>query len=287
MHIEHLAHCRASLGGFLSGSVVKNPPTIRRHTSRWFEHWVGKIPWRRAWQCTPVFLPGESHRGAWRAMVHGVTKNQMWLKWQSRHACTGHPGGSVVKNPPASAGDTGLIHGLGIALEKGMATHFSILAWRIPWTEEPERLWSMGSQRVRHNWSNLASRHVCVYHNIYDGIILYISQYIQWNNVQSAAQSFWPMDQICTSYISCTGRWVCCHCATKEAPRGTICCCYSVAKLHLSLCNPMDCKMPGLPVPESPRIYLSPCPVSHDAIQPSHPLPPSSPFAFNLILSHK
>ena len=35
-------------------------------------------------------------------------------------------------------------------LEKGMATHSSILAWRIPWTEEPARLQSMGSQRVRH-----------------------------------------------------------------------------------------------------------------------------------------
>ena len=36
-------------------------------------------------------------------------------------------------------------------LEKGMATHSSILAWRIPWTEEPGRLQSMGSQRVRHD----------------------------------------------------------------------------------------------------------------------------------------
>ena len=34
-------------------------------------------------------------------------------------------------------------------LEKGMATHSSILAWRIPWTEEPGVLWSMGLQRVR------------------------------------------------------------------------------------------------------------------------------------------
>ena len=36
-------------------------------------------------------------------------------------------------------------------LEKEMATHSSILAWKIPWTEEPGRLQSMGSQRVRHN----------------------------------------------------------------------------------------------------------------------------------------
>ena len=37
------------------------------------------------------------------------------------------------------------------SLEKEMATHSSILAWRIPWTEEPGELWSMGSQRVRHD----------------------------------------------------------------------------------------------------------------------------------------
>ena len=39
-------------------------------------------------------------------------------------------------------------------LEKGMATHSSILAWRIPWTEEPGGLQSMGSQGVRHDWVN-------------------------------------------------------------------------------------------------------------------------------------
>ena len=46
----------------------------------------------------------------------------------------------VVKNPPASAGDVrdvGLIPGSGRSLEEGMATHSSVLAWRIPWTEEP------------------------------------------------------------------------------------------------------------------------------------------------------
>ena len=54
------------------------------------------------------------------------------------------PAGSVVKNLPASAGDGGLIPGSGRSLEKEMATHSSILAWRIPWTEEPGVLLSMG-----------------------------------------------------------------------------------------------------------------------------------------------
>ena len=60
----------------------------------------------------------------------------------------------AVKNLPANAGDTG--YGvLSLSgeepLEEGMATHFSILAWRIPWTEEPGRLQSIGLQSVRHD----------------------------------------------------------------------------------------------------------------------------------------
>ena len=41
-------------------------------------------------------------------------------------------------------------------LDEGMATHTSIIAWRMPWTEEPGRLQSLGSQRVGHDWSDLA-----------------------------------------------------------------------------------------------------------------------------------
>ena len=60
----------------------------------------------------------------------------------------------VVKNLPANAGDlrdVGSIPDLEDPLDEGMATHFSILIWRMPWTEEPGRLQSMGLQRVRHN----------------------------------------------------------------------------------------------------------------------------------------
>ena len=45
-----------------------------------FNPWVRKIPWRRKWQPTPVFLPGESHRKAWWATVHRVAKSLTWLK---------------------------------------------------------------------------------------------------------------------------------------------------------------------------------------------------------------
>ena len=63
------------------------------------------------------------------------------------------PGGSEVKESTFSAGDLGSIPELGRSLEKEVASHSSILAWRIPWWEEPGRLQPMGSQRVRHNWA--------------------------------------------------------------------------------------------------------------------------------------
>ena len=47
-------------------------------------------------------------------------------------------------------------------LDKGMVTHFSILAWRVPWTEEPGGLQSRGSQRVGHDSIELARRHACI-----------------------------------------------------------------------------------------------------------------------------
>ena len=60
----------------------------------------------------------------------------------------------VVKNLPVNAGDARhAVPSLGWEdpLEEGMATHSSILAWNIPWTEKPGRLQSMGSQRFRHD----------------------------------------------------------------------------------------------------------------------------------------
>ena len=56
------------------------------------------------------------------------------------------------------------------ALEKELATHSNVLAWRIPWTEEPGRLLSTGSHRVGHNWSNLAAAvatAACFYHQLF------------------------------------------------------------------------------------------------------------------------
>ena len=63
---------------------------------------------------------------------------------------SGLPGSSVGKESAGSSGDLGWSLHREDPLEKEMANHSSILAWRIPWTEEPGRLQSMGSQRVRH-----------------------------------------------------------------------------------------------------------------------------------------
>ena len=63
----------------------------------------------------------------------------------------GFPGGIAVKNMPANVPDMGSIPGSGRSLEEEMATHCIILAWRIPWTEDPGGLQSMGSQRAGHD----------------------------------------------------------------------------------------------------------------------------------------
>ena len=65
-------------GDFPDGASGKEPTCqYRRHKTYGFNPWIRKIPWRRKWQPTPVFLPGEFHdRGARWATVHGVTKSQ-------------------------------------------------------------------------------------------------------------------------------------------------------------------------------------------------------------------
>ena len=72
------------------------------------------------------------------------------------------PGDSVVKNLPAMQElQETWVRSLGQEdpLEEVLATYFSILAWRVPRTEEPDGLQSIGLQRVRHNCSNLAFMH--------------------------------------------------------------------------------------------------------------------------------
>ena len=79
-------------------------------------------------------------------------KKLPFIKWWP-YTLSGFPGGTDSKESACNAGDPGLIPGLEDPVEKGMATHSSILAWRIPWTEETGGLQSMGSHRIRHDWA--------------------------------------------------------------------------------------------------------------------------------------
>ena len=86
------------------------------------------------------------------------------VKWQSQdlnsNSKMGSPGGANGKETPLLMQETHetRVSSLGREdpLEKEMATHSSILAWKIPWTEEPGGLQSTGSQRAGHDWSDLA-----------------------------------------------------------------------------------------------------------------------------------
>ena len=69
-----------------------------------------------------------------------MSKNECLLCFMPLLPFQGFSGGSDGKESTCNAGDQGLIPGWGRPLEKEMATHSSILAWRIPWTEEPGRL---------------------------------------------------------------------------------------------------------------------------------------------------
>ena len=98
--------------------------------------WGMPILQRRQWQPTPVLLPGKSH--GWRSLVG-----------YSPQGCE-------------ESDTTEWLHFYFHALEKEMATHSSVLAWRIPRMAEPGGLPSMGLHRVRHNWSDLAAA-ACLY----------------------------------------------------------------------------------------------------------------------------
>ena len=83
----------------------------------------------------------------------------------------------VVKNLPANAGDIrdlGFIPGLGRSLEEGMATHSRILAWRIPWTEDPGGLQSIVLHTVGHDWARKHT-HTCTHTYM---AVLYTNNYI-------------------------------------------------------------------------------------------------------------
>ena len=131
--------------------------------------WLFATPWTAAYWAPPSMgfsrqeywsglpLPSPQlhicERKDWTFSINIITWVFLW-PWASQVAL-------VVKNLPASSRDikdTSLIPESGVLQE--MATHFSILVHRIPWIEEPGGPQSVGSQRVRHNWIDLACMHL-------------------------------------------------------------------------------------------------------------------------------
>ena len=100
---------------------------------------------RRSMQDTDSFLG-----------LRSICFSVRWQIWLQSHPSLGFPGGSVVMNLPAIQETQVWSPSCKDRPEKGMATYFSILAWRIPWTEEPGRLQSLGSQKCQ---TQLVAKH--------------------------------------------------------------------------------------------------------------------------------
>ena len=144
--------------------------------------WVIRVLYRRRqWHPTPVLLPGKSH--GWRSLIgyswwgREESDTTERLHFYFSLSCIGEGDGnplqcSCLENPMDGGAWWAAVHGVVKsqtwlsdftftfhfhALEKEMATHSTVLAWRIPGTEEPSGLPSMGSHRVGHDWSDLAA----------------------------------------------------------------------------------------------------------------------------------
>ena len=113
------------------------------------------MPWATVINDSQISLPPNPHVAPdSETALQEITTSELHVgmgKLPSSNEENSLPGGSVVKNLPAKQEMQVQSLGWEDALEKEMATHSSILAWRIPWTEECGGLESMGSQRVRHD----------------------------------------------------------------------------------------------------------------------------------------
>ena len=79
-----------------------------------------------------------------------------------------------MKRRLAQSRDRAEVHTQGLV--EGMATHSSVLAWRIPWTEEPGGVESIGSQRLRHDWSDWAHIYIFTTKTKLQGIVTVMSE---------------------------------------------------------------------------------------------------------------
>ena len=122
--------------------------------------------WRRKWQPTPVFLPGESQgRGNLvGCRLWGRTVGNDWSDVAAAAAAGGASGKELAwqcRKHKRRRFDPWV--GKRDPLVKHTAPHSSILAWRIPWSEEPGGLQSIGLQKVGQDWNKWADMHAAVF----------------------------------------------------------------------------------------------------------------------------
>ena len=124
--------------GFPAGSVGKESDCNAGDRRCKFDPWVGKIPWRKAWQSIPVFLPGESHgQRTWWATVHGVAKIQAQLKWLCACTHTHSTSNSLQMNSSWILGNTRYVLSIlvvagpqGMCSSKLLVGQRSLTGWR-------------------------------------------------------------------------------------------------------------------------------------------------------------
>ena len=147
---------------FLCGNPSTQLDGWMASLTRWTWVWVNSGSWW--WTGRPGVL---RFMGSQRVGHDWATE----LNWtELKHIHWASQVALVVKNPPANTGDlrtSGSIPGSVRSPGEGHANPLHILAWRIPWTEEPGGLQSIGSHRVRHDWTDLACTHT---HTMYQAL---------------------------------------------------------------------------------------------------------------------
>ena len=183
------------------------------------------------------------HHATWRILVPrlGIEPGAMVVKGLSLNHWT-------AREFPVYFLIIAILVGIGISLwfwfafpswEKEMATHSRVLAWRIPGTAEPDGLPSMGSHRVRHDWSDLAAA-AAAWLIMLSVFLVPISQLCIFSGLcKSFANFFGGRIYILLAY-----------------------CCCSAAQSWSTLCDSVVCSMPGLPVLHYFPEFAHSCPLS-------------------------
>ena len=154
---------------------VDSASSVRELLSLVWQVFLGFFYWRKSPPPTQLIHDKPVQSFTYTHSPKSILKwtfSQIWESEKNRKHChlvfsrflqnvmcsrEGFPGDLDSKESACKAEDPGSTSGSGRSPEKGMATHTSILAWRIPWTEEPGGLQSTESQRVGHNWATNTS----------------------------------------------------------------------------------------------------------------------------------